>query len=137
MKIVNMLGRNGWLVWLFLLQAMLTGLGRAQTAGEIRSPTDSGRVLAPESKLSLDDLRALLHLYSRVGRPKMVEETAGKILKQNPRDQETLRMLASYYLERKDAPRTLKYARALVKFYPDDAEARFLLAMGYRLDGQS
>jgi hypothetical protein len=137
MKIENMLGRNGWLVWLFLLQGMLTGLGRGQTANEIKSPSDAGRVPPPESKLSLDDLRALLHLYSRVGRPTMVEEMAGKILKQDSRDQETLRMLASYYLERKDAPRSLKYARALVKFYPNDAEARFLLAMGYRLDGQS
>lgn len=148
-----MVSQNSWLVWVFLLQAMLSGLGKAQVAGEIISrksndaqefkmgpnpdhPDTNGPALAPAAKLSLEDLRALLHLYSRLGRPKMVEVVAGRILSRNPRDKETLLLLASFYLEREDAPRALKHARALVKFYPDDAQAHFLLAMAYKLDGQ-
>jgi tetratricopeptide (TPR) repeat protein len=135
----------------FFLHAMLSGIAKAQTPGEIidRKGNDArefkvethldhpnGPALAPEAKLPLEDLRALLHLYSRLDRPGMVEVVAGRILSRDPRDKETLQLLASFYLERKDAPRALKYARALVKFYPDDAQARFQLAMAFKVDGQ-
>lgn len=145
--------QNSWLVWLFLLPAMLPGAGKAQVAGEIihrksndaqeiklkPNPDDrdtNGPALAPEARLSLEDLRALLHLYSRLGTPKQVELVAGRILSRIPRDKEALRTLASFYLERKDGPRALKHAGSLVKFYPDDIQAQFLLAMAFRLDGQ-
>ena len=135
----------------FLLHAMLSGITKAQTAGEIieRKGNDAqefkvetnldhtnGPALAPEAELSLEDLRALLHLYSRLDRPRMVEVVAGRILRRDPRDKETLQLLASFYLERKDAARALKHARALVRFYPDDAQARFQLAMAFKVDGQ-
>ena len=153
MKFAHMVSQNSWLVWVFFLQAMLPGLGEAQEAGKIISrksndaqafkmgrnpdhPETNGPALAPDAKLSLEDSRALLHLYSRLGRTKMVEAVAGRILSRYPRDKETLRLLASFYLEKKDAPRALNHARTLVKFYPDDAEAHLLLAMAYKLDGQ-
>lgn len=152
-KIADMASQYSLLVWAFLLQAMLSVTGEAQVAGDpiSRKSTDAqefttsrnpnrlgtnGPGLAPEAKLSLADLRTLLHLYSRLDRPKMVEAVAGNILNRNPRDKETLQLLTSYYLEKKDAPRTLKHALALVRFYSDDAQAHFLLAMCYKLDGQ-
>ncbi len=153
MKIVNMVRQNSWIVWAFLMQAMLSGAGEAQVAGDPISwesndaqeskmrptpehPGTNGSVLAPEAKLTLADLRALLHLYSRLNRPKMVEVVARRILNRDPRDKQTLQSLASFYLEKKDAPRALKHAGALVKCYPDDIEAHFLLSMAYKLDGQ-
>jgi tetratricopeptide (TPR) repeat protein len=150
-KLVITASRHGWLMLAFLLHAMLSGITKAQTAGEIidRKGNDAqefkvetnldhtnGPALAPEAELSLEDLRALLHLYSRLDRPRMVEVVAGRILRRDPRDKETLQLLASFYLERKDAPRALKHARALVRFYPDDAQARFQLAMAFKVDGQ-
>jgi tetratricopeptide (TPR) repeat protein len=135
----------------FLLHAMLSGITKAQVAGEIIDRRNNntqefkvetnldhtnGPALALEAKPSLEDLRALLHLYSRLGRPRMVEAVAGKILRRDPRDKETLQLLASFYLEKKDAPRAVKHARALVKFYPDDTQARFQLAMAFKVDGQ-
>jgi tetratricopeptide (TPR) repeat protein len=148
-----MAGPNRWLVWVFLLQAMLPGTGKAQGAGETinRKGDDAqefnmrpnpghsdtnGPALAPDAKRSLEDLRALLHLFSRLDRPEMVEVVAGRILSHVPRDKETLQLLSSFYLERKVAPRALKYARALVKSYPSDDQAQFLLAMALKLDGQ-
>ena len=151
MKLVITASHHGWLVLVFLLHAMLPGIAKAQTAVEIigRGSNDAreynvetnldhtdGPARAREAKLSLEDLRALLHLYSRLDRPGMVELVAGRILSRDPRDKETLQLLASFYLERKDAPRALKHARALVKFYPDDAQARFQLAMALKVDGQ-
>ena len=151
MKLVITASHCGWLVLVFLLHAMHSGIAKAQTAVEIidRRSNDAqefkvetnldhtnGPALAPDAKLSLEDLRALLHLYSRLDRPGMVEVVAGRILRRDPRDKETLQLLASFYLERKDAPRALKHARALVKFYPDDAQARFQLAMAFKVDGQ-
>jgi len=151
-KIVNIVSQNRWLVWVCLLQAVLSAAGKAQVAGQIVSrktneaqelkigpnpgrPDTHGPALAPDEKLSLEDLRALLHVYSRLGRPKMVEAVGGRILSRSPRDKETLRLLGSFYLERKDASRALKYARALLKFYPDDTQGRFVLAMAHKLDG--
>ena len=136
-----------------MLHATLSGIARAQTAGGIIDrksndaqefkmvpnldhPDTNGPALLPDAKLSVEEMHALLHLYSRLGRPKMVEFVAGRILSRDPGDKETLQLLASFYLERKDAPRALKHARALVKFYPDDAQAQFQLAMAYKLDGQ-
>ena len=135
----------------FLLHAMISGITKAQTAVEIndRRSNDAqefkvetnldhtnGPAPTPDAKLSLEDLRALLHLYSRLDRPGMVEVVAGRILSRDPRDKETLQLLVSFYVERKDAPRALKNARALVQFYPDDAQAHFQLAMAFKVDGQ-
>jgi len=135
----------------FLLHAVLSGKARAQTAGEVINrrtnnaqvfkvepnlDNTNGPMVAPDAKLPLEDLRALLHLYSRLDKPGMVEVIAGRILSLDPRDKESLQLLASFYLERKDAPRALKYARAVAKYYPNDAQACFQLAMAYNLDGQ-
>ena len=151
MKMVDIVSHNSWLMWLFLLQAMLAGLAKAQVAGEIISrkgndaeefksgpdhghPDTNGPALAANPKRSLEELRSLLYLYSRLGRPTMVEAVAGRILNRNPRDKETLRLLASFYLQRRDAPRALANSRSLVKFYSGDAQAHFLLAMAYKLN---
>jgi tetratricopeptide (TPR) repeat protein len=149
-KLVITASRYGWLVMAFLLHAMLSGMARAQTVGgyidrrndaqelklEQILDNTNGPAVAPEANLTLEDLRSLLHLYSRLDRPGRVEVIAGRILSRAPRDKETLQLLASFYLERKDAPRALKYARALVKSYPSDNQTHFQLAMAYRLDGQ-
>ena len=153
MKMVNVLAHNRWFFWLFLLQGMLAGSGRVQGAGQILSPktndarevkvkpvssapVTNGPPLEAGRDIALEDLRALLHLYSRLDKEKMVEATAAKILARYPHDKETLLALASFYLERKDAPRALKYAQALAKFYSADNQARLQLALAYRLDGQ-
>ncbi len=153
MKLVITARRYSCLVWLVLFHGLLCGIARAQKTGgsSDRKSNDTqesnvepnldrlstnGPALAPEANLSVEDLRALLHLYSRLGSPKKVEVMAGKLLRRDPRDKETLQLLASFYLERKDAPRALKYARALVKFYPDSVQAHFLLAMAHNVDGQ-
>lgn len=153
MKLVIKVSRSSWLLGVFLLHAMLGGLARTQRADDISErrngndqefkvepildhPRTNGPALAPDGNLSMEDSRALLHLYSRLDKPGMVEVIAARILSRDPRDKETLQLLASFYLEKKDAPRALKYARALVKSYPDDDQARFLLAMACRLDGQ-
>src|SRR4051812_22263546 len=154
MKMVTVLAHNRWFFWLFLLQGMLTGSAKAQASSQILSPktndarevkvrpisaapVTNGPPMEPGRDISLEDLRALLHLYSRLDKEKMVEGTAAKILARHPHDKETLLSLASFYLERKDAPRALKYAQALAKFYPADPQARLQLALAYRLDGQS
>jgi len=154
MKTANPANPNTFLIWVFLLQAMLSGLAKAQVASEntnrkssnapeIKIPLNPGDaatnapVLPPDSRGSLEELRTLLHLYSRLGQPKMVESVAARILSRDPRDKETLRLLVSFYLERKDGSRALKYSHALVKFYPEDAQAHFLLAMAFKLDGQN
>ena len=146
-----MLSQTRWLVWVFLLQDLFSGFGKVQAAGEIisrkgdgmqefkKDRVDRNRLETNnlgQAKLSSEDLRTRLHLYSRLDKPKMVEEIGDIILQRHPRDPETLHLLASFYLERKDAPRSLKYAHALVKFHPDDEEGHMLLAMAYRLDGQ-
>jgi tetratricopeptide (TPR) repeat protein len=140
-------------VWVILLQTVLAGFGAAQRASDsisgqsddVRglkmpappfSAATNGASLSPGATLSLEDWRALLHLYARLGRPRMVEIVAARIFRSHPRDRETLRLLTSFYLERKDASRALKYARAQATFYPDEEEAGYLLAMAYQLDGQ-
>ena len=153
MKLVVTASRYSWLVGVFLLHAMLWGIAKAQRAQgvidrkrgdaqefEVKQnldhPDRNGPALAPDEKLPVEDLRALLHLYSRLDKPGMVEVVAGRILSRDPRDKETLQLLASFYLERKDAPRALQYTRALVKSYPSDDQAPFQLAMAFKLDGQ-
>lgn len=154
MKLVITASRYSWLAWVFLLHALLWGIAKAQQAGglidrkssdaqefkvkpNLNRPDTNGPALAPDAPRSVEDLRALLHLYSRLDRPGMVEVVAGRILHRDPRDKETLQLLASFYVERKDAARALKHARAMVKFHPEDAQSHFLLAMAYRVDGQN
>jgi hypothetical protein len=152
-KIVITAGHYTSLAGLFLLHAMLPGTARAQASGEIiRSKSGAPRDVKPapnvelsptnqpavaHANLSLDELRALLHLYSRLNRPNMVEVVAGTILGRAPQDKETLQLLASFHFERNDAARALKYARLLVKFFPEEAYAHFLLASACKLDGQN
>ena len=133
MKMVTVLAHNRWFSGFSWLQGMLAGSGRVQGAGQILSPkTNDAREVGGTSfqraghqwssleagrDIALEDLRALLHLYSRLDKEKMVEATGAKILARYPHDKETLLALASFYLERKDAPRALKYAQT--KFIPD------------------
>src|SRR6185295_9119274 len=102
----------------FLLQAVLSGSGKALASSDVLSrkgldsqqvkqAPDAGRTnsngaaLSAEAKASLEDLRTLLHLYSRLDKQRMVDSTAAQILARSPRDKETLELLASFYLERK------------------------------------
>lgn len=85
--------------------------------------------------MSLEDRRYLLYLYARVNQPRFAEALATKILADNPRDKQTLLVLASMYVERQDAKHALRLGRQLVDAYPEDHQSLYFLAAAYYLAG--
>jgi len=87
-------------------------------------------------ELSLEHRRYLLYLNARLSRPRVAERLAATILKENPSDKQTLLVLASMYLERKETQRAMEVARSLVRFYPQDPQALYFLASAAYQAGQ-
>jgi hypothetical protein len=85
--------------------------------------------------LSLEHRRYLLYLYARLNKPKMAELLADRILADNPGDKQTLLVLCSLYVERKDAIKALEASNKLISFYPLDHQARYFLAVSHYLAG--
>jgi hypothetical protein len=90
-------------------------------------------ILARATTLPIEDQRYLVYLYARLNQPKVAERLADKILSANPTDRQTLLVLASMYLEQKDAAATLRIARRFLAAYPNDHQGLYFLGSGHYL----
>ncbi len=100
-------------------------------------PAPESRAVAqtPPAQPPLQDQRDLIYLYFRLHQLRQVEAVASRVLRDNPGDRATLRLLTTLYLEQKKAEQALRYARQWVRFFPDDTEASYNLAMAWRMAG--
>ncbi len=98
-------------------------------------PPDT-ELIARAPALSIDERRQLVYLYARLNQPKVAALLGEQILAENPSDRQTLLVLASMYLEQKDAPATLRLARRYLQYYPDDHQGRYFLGSGHTLAGE-
>lgn len=116
-----------------LLAAALLVLApaRAQPRGDTLLPDHE--VLAGAHLFSVEERRFLVYLYARLNRPKVAERLADTVLAVNPTDRQTLLVLASMYLEQKDAQATLRIARRFLAAYPGDHQGLYFLATGHHL----
>lgn len=93
------------------------------------------QIVARSTSLSTEERRYLVYLYARLDKPKVAESLAESLLAASPDDRPTLLLLASLYLEQKDAPATLRTARRLLATAPHDPPALHYLALGHHLAG--
>ncbi len=119
--------------WLSLLIAVLSL--RAEVPGDLASLSDP-EVLARATSLSIEDRRYLVYLYARLNKPHVAQSLANGILVDNPRDRQTLLVLASMAVEQKDAHETLRLARKFLGYYPGDHQGRYFLGAGLYLAKQ-
>lgn len=117
-------------VSIFLLLLLTTTLPAAEST---LIPDD--QIVARAVTLSVEERRYLVYLYARLGKPKVAESLANSLLVTTPDDRQTLLVLASLYLEQKDASATLRTARRLLAASPDDPQALHYLALGHHLAG--
>lgn len=89
--------------------------------------------LSPD--LPLDHRRYLLYLYARLYRPQIAEALARRILANSPGDKQTMLVLASMYLERKQTEKALLWGQSMAKLYPADDQALFFLAAAHEQAG--
>lgn len=118
--------------WVLVLAWMLGGASMSD-AGIAEAPV--GPSGATAEGMSLENRRYLLYLYARLGRPGPAEVLAKRILAENPRDQQTLLVLASMYVELRDAGKAMATARRLVREYPGDDQSQYFLAASHHLAG--
>ncbi len=90
-------------------------------------------VLNRADRMSIEERRFLVYLYARLNRPKAAEQLAETVLAANPGDRQTLLVLASMYLEQKDAAATLRTAQRFLAAYPGDHQGLYFLATGHYL----
>lgn len=103
--------------------------------GEVSLPDDEGVIQALDS-MSTQEQEELLYLYARLNKPRMALLISRRIFAKNPAQKEALLVLASMYLERRDASGTLEYARRVQKHYPGDHQGIYFEAAAYALSGQ-
>lgn len=106
-----------------------------QEAFTQEQPQDTPPERALASDLPLQHRRYLLYLYARLGKPKIAEQLAERILQESPGDKQTYLVLASMYLERKETEKALLNGQALVRLYPGDDQARYFLAAAHQQAG--
>ncbi len=90
-------------------------------------------VIARAPTLGIEERRQLVYLYARLAKPKVATAIADLILAENPRDRQTLLVLASMHVEARDADAVLRLARRFLSFYPDDHQGLYFLGAGYYL----
>ncbi len=94
----------------------------------------SGReIIDRAAVLPIDELRQLVYLYAHLNQPRVAEALAKKILAANPSDRQTLLVLASMFVEQKEAAATLRVAQEFLRYYPGDHQGRFFLGAGHYL----
>jgi len=123
------------LLMVFVLPALLllTAMPlRAQTSGDTDVASDA-EVLAGIDSMEFETAKHLLYLYARLNKPKVAEALASKVLTQSPGDRETLLVMGSMYLERKNAVKTLQMGQLVLKYYPDDNQGWYFIASAYSI----
>jgi len=101
---------------------------------EIDAPVPE-EVAAPPKESLFQKQKNLLYLFSRLNRPRPARPLAARILKEAPSDKETLLVLCSMELERKNASGVLHYARQFLKSYPEDDQGWYFIAAAESLLG--
>lgn len=112
---------------LALAATLVLGLPAAEPAPLL----PASDVLVRASTLSIDERRYLVYLYARLDKPRVAEALAEEILAAAPGDRQTLLVLASMYLENKDAPATLRIARRFLEHHPGDHQGLYFLGAGH------
>lgn len=83
----------------------------------------------PRQKLTfLDKQKQLFYLLARLKRSGPARPLGAIILQKAPRDKETLLVLCSLELERKNPAGVIHYARRFLKFYPTDHQGWYFIA---------
>lgn len=122
-----------------LLSVLFSPLLRAAEPATSVQPVPSAStlsdaaILAGARTLSLEERRYLVYLYARLDKPKVAESLAETILAASPPDRQTLLVLASMYLEQRDAAATLRTARRFLAAYPEDNQGLYFLGAGHYL----
>ncbi len=122
-----------WRVGVARVGLLLISWSGALPAAPAPALLPDAEVIARAQTLPIEERRQLVYLYARLNKPKVAESLAGQILEQNPRDRQTLLVLASMYLEQKDATATLRLARRFLEYYPNDHQGLYFLGSGYYL----
>jgi hypothetical protein len=103
------------------------------TSSPVAAFRPDAEVIAQAQSLPLEERRQLVYLYARLNKPKVAAAVASQILAANPRDRQTLLVLAAMYLEQKDAQATLRLARQFLEYYPGDHQGLYFLGSGHYL----
>ncbi len=121
--------------WLRLSRAGVAFCLSAALARPADTPAflPEAEVLQRAESLSIDERRQLVYLYARLNKPAIAEAIGRQILTALPRDRQTLLVLASMYVEQKDAKATLRTARTYLEYYPGDHQGRYFLGAGHYL----
>ncbi|WP_438483587.1 tetratricopeptide repeat protein [Oleiharenicola lentus] len=93
-------------------------------------------VLQRAPTLTIEERRYLVYLYARLNQAPVAQALAEQILKDNPSDRQTLLVLASMAVERKDPEAILRIAREFLRYYPGDHQGRYFLGAGHYLAKQ-
>jgi len=129
-------------LFLFLLCALPCG-ARAQLADILDTPELVEADLEPlpddEAPPPMEPLfekqKRLLYLLARLKRSGPARPLATRILTESPSDKETLLVLASMELERKNAAGVRHYARRFLKYYPKDDQGWYFISAAESLMG--
>jgi len=92
-------------------------------------------VAAPAGETLFQKQKRLLYLFARLKRPRAARPLAARILRQAPSDKESLLVLCSMELERKNAAGVFRYARQFLRSYPDDSQGWYFVAAAESLLG--
>ena len=130
-------------LFLLLLLCTLPGSSRAQLADILDTPELAEPDLEPmpddddppPPEPLFEKQKRLLYLLARLKRSLPARPLAARILTQAPSDKETLLVLASMELERKNAAGVLHYARRFLKFYPKDDQGWYFISAAESLMG--
>lgn len=93
-------------------------------------------VLRIAPTLTIEQRRYLVYLYARLNQAPVAQALAEQIIKDNPSDRQTLLVLASMAVERKDPEAILRLARTFLSYYPGDHQGRYFLGAGHYLAKQ-
>lgn len=107
--------------------------GAISRAADTPAFLPDSEILIRAETLPIDERRQLVYLYARLNKPQVAEAIGEQILATLPRDRQTLLVLASMYVEQKDAAATLRLARRYLTFYPGDHQGRYFLGAGHYL----
>lgn len=105
----------------------------AASTTDTPAPVDDAAILRRAGTLSAEERRYLVYLYARLNKPKIAERLAKGILAETPADRQTLLVLASMYVEQRDAAATLRTARTFLAHYPGDHQGLYFLGAGHYL----
>jgi hypothetical protein len=131
------------LVAIFFLAGIIAPFGQEERATPPLPTTETAGASLPSNEelksrlptLTTEAKRQLLYLCARLNKPVIAERLAEEILAKSPGDRQTLLVMASLYLERKDAGKTRKTAREILKHHPGDSEGTCYLAAAAQLEG--